>query len=91
MDVNRIIIMIGSHADQIKAKDEQEKSKKIKEAYKNVKLQFYDKAFSRHIYYSNLAINGNPRDKCNATKQQRHATCKDPCAIFGSIAQNYLL
>ena len=80
-----IVIMIGSHADHVKAKNEQEKSQKIKEAYKRVAHQFRDKAFSRHIYYSNLAINGNPMDKRRATKQQRHKTCKELCKIFCSI------
>ena len=82
-----IVIMIGSHADQIVAKDQQEKNRKIKEAYKSVALQFDDKAFSRHIYYSNLAVNGNPSDDSQATKQLRDKACKELCQIFGSIAQ----
>ena len=82
-----IVIMIGSHADQIQANDEEEKNRKIDEAYKNISNQFSGKSFSKHIYLSHLVMNGNPSDETEATQQQRYHTCKQLCQIFVKIAQ----
>ncbi|RDD37085.1 putative serine/threonine-protein kinase pats1 [Trichoplax sp. H2] len=82
-----IVIVIGSHADKIVANNEEEKNRKIQAAYNNISREFGSKAFSKHLYLSHLAMNGDGNDNSEATQRLRDETRKQLCQIFTKIAE----
>ncbi|EDV20706.1 uncharacterized protein TRIADDRAFT_60922 [Trichoplax adhaerens] len=82
-----IVIVIGSHADKIVANNEKEKNRKIQAAYNKISREFGHKAFSKHLYLSHLAMNGDGNDNSEATQRLRDETRKQLCQIFTTIAE----